>query len=383
MARQVSTPPEKGGQYPARDAPLRSAHEQEHIIAIFLQGCRQASGPAYYNLADDDDDDEPDDPSTAIEFCDVFEHGWNQLYFTKQQPMQPADITYTTAITACSKSQQWEGAVHSLAESQQQSAQPDVSAISAGGNSQQWEQGVQPENITYNSAIIACGKSQQWEGAVQDLSDSNVFAGSTAASSVEMPEPLSRTRDEARTADVETFCMEAPEASLPEVTPELQAAFIKPLDDPQGLHNLKAPILSSTFEASLQGAPCQSALHKLEASLTPDFAYMQSLEQHRLENLGKLAAAQVHLSATLELQASIADQFQQAKHELRVAQQALFGCKAKGWEWSTLVKRPLPPTFMETLPVLLCQHREWTTSGWQFCCSAKVDQLIEVFVALG
>lgn len=85
----------------------------------------------------------------------------------------PNVITYSAAISACEKGQQWERALELLEQMQAQGVRPEAitfnAAISACEKCQQWEralgllsemeaQGVQPNVITYSAAISACGR---------------------------------------------------------------------------------------------------------------------------------------------------------------------------------------------------------------------------------
>ena len=60
--------------------------------------------------------------------------------------VQPNEISYSAAISACEKGQQWERALGLLAQME--------------------EHGVQPNVISYSAAISACEKGQQWERAL-------------------------------------------------------------------------------------------------------------------------------------------------------------------------------------------------------------------------
>ena len=99
--------------------------------------------------------------------------------------MEPNVISYSSAISARSKGQQWEQALSSRLE-------PNVisysSAISACSKGQQWEQALsllsemrsswlQPDVISYNSAISACDKGRQWEQALS-LCIEDAYGGS-------------------------------------------------------------------------------------------------------------------------------------------------------------------------------------------------------------
>ena len=99
----------------------------------------------------------------------------------RSSQLEPNVISYNSAISACSKGQQWEQALNLLSEMRSSWLQPDVisyhSAISACDKGRQWEQALrlllemrssrlEPNVMSYNSAISACDKGQQWEQAL-------------------------------------------------------------------------------------------------------------------------------------------------------------------------------------------------------------------------
>jgi pentatricopeptide repeat protein len=95
-------------------------------------------------------------------------------------------ITYSSIISACEKSSQWERALELLSEMRERGIEPNVitysAAISACEKGSKWERalellsemrqrGLEPNAISFNAAITACEKGAQWERALELLGE--------------------------------------------------------------------------------------------------------------------------------------------------------------------------------------------------------------------
>eukprot|EP00439_Symbiodinium_sp_Y106_P051266 s368_g6.t2 len=123
------------------------------------------------------------------------------------EELQPDEVSFGTAVTACEKGGQWELALSLLAllDQQRQPGNQVIynAAISACEKGGEWEQAMRllsgfPERrldqgiISFNSAICACGQCEQWEQSLWLLSHlhrqllrANIVTWSSAATSCE------------------------------------------------------------------------------------------------------------------------------------------------------------------------------------------------------